>query len=202
MKLVILGIQGSGKGTQGKLIAEKYGLKHLSAGNLLRAEIQKKSEEGKQLQAYVNNGLLAPHELTNKIMAKNIPEDNYLLDGYPRDTEQSKFLEKINPPKKIIFLELPEQEVFHRLGSRLQCSKCGMIFGLNNLKQAGELCNKCKGKLVKRKDDTKEAIKTRIKEFKKETLPLLKFYKSRVIKINGNQSVEDVFKEIKKALED
>lgn len=201
MKLIILGIQGSGKGTEGKLIAELYGLKHISTGDLLRKEVIEKTELGKEISSYIDKGNLVPDELINKIFLKNLPKDKFILDGYPRNLSQAEFLEKVNPVEKVIFLELPEQEVYHRLGLRVQCKKCGAIYGLNVKPKKEGICDKCQSILERRKDETPEAIKKRIDLFKKETLPLLKFYKSRVIRINGNQTVEAVFEDIKKLLQ-
>jgi adenylate kinase len=136
----------------------------------------------------------------NEMIEKQLSKNNYLLDGYPRHIEQAKFLEKTNPPEKIIFLEIPESEVFKRLSKRIQCSKCGKIYGINTPKKQG-ICNKCGSKIEIRKDDTPESIKKRISIFKKEIKPILDFYKNRTIKINGNQEVNQVFNEITRKLE-
>jgi adenylate kinase len=200
MKLIILGIQGSGKGTQGKLIAEKYNLKHISTGDLLRKEVAEKSELGTEISSYIDKGNLVPDELINKIFLKNLPKDNYLLDGYPRNTSQAEFLENISKIDKVIFLELEEAEVFKRLEVRTQCNKCKIYYGLNNPPKKLGICNQCGEKIEVRKDDNPESIKKRINLFNKETLPIVNFYKDKVIKINGNQTVEEVFEDIIKTL--
>ena len=200
MKLLILGIQGSGKGTQSKLIAEEFKLKHISTGDLFREEVQKGSREGKEIASYINKGNLVPDELTNKVLQKNLPKDNFILDGYPRNLFQAKFLEKLNKPDKIFDIELSENEVMRRLGLRYNCKKCNILYGANKMPKREGLCDICNGILERRKDDNEEAIKQRINIFNKETLPLVDFYKDKLIKINGEQSVEDVFNDIKKAL--
>lgn len=201
MKLIILGIQGSGKGTQGKLIAEHYKLKHISTGDLLRKEVAEKSELGKEISSYIDNGKFVPDDLITRLLQKNLPKDNFLLDGYPRNPEQAKILEKIAKIDKVIFLELPEDEVINRLSNRFTCRACKIDYGLNHMPSSPGQCNKCGGQLERRKDDADEAaIKKRINLFNKETLPITNFYKGKVVRINGNQTVEAVFKEIQKAL--
>lgn len=201
MRLIILGIQGSGKGTQSKLIAEKYHLKHISTGDLLRKEVQEKSPLGEEISSYIDKGNFAPEEVITKLLQKNLPKDNFLLDGYPRNTEQAKTLDKIAKIDKIISLELPEQEVINRLANRFVCRKCKIDYGLNHMPKVQGECDVCHGKMEKRKDDADiSSIKKRVELFNKETLPILSFYKGKVIRINGNQTVEAVFKEIEKAL--
>jgi adenylate kinase len=200
MKLIIIGIQGSGKGTQSKLISKEFNLKHISTGDLIREEIKLETEDGKKAEGYANKGLLAPNELVEKILFKHLPNDNYLLDGYPRNLEQAKKLEKINSPDEIIFLELDDDEVFNRIGNRYSCKKCRVDYGLNRMPKKEGHCDICGERMEKRKDDNDESIGIRIDAFKKETLPLLNFYGDKVIRINGNQKVEEVFKEIKSAL--
>ena len=201
MKLIILGIQGSGKGTQSKLIANAFNLKHISTGDLLRQEVASQSSLAKEISSYIDNGKLVPDSLITKLLEKNLPKDNFLLDGYTRNIEQAKILEKISSPDKLIYLELEEKEVFKRLDSRFSCKKCKIDYGLNKMPKQAGICDVCKEKMEKRKDDKDVAsIQQRIQAFNNETLPLLNFYKKRVIKINGNQSVEMVFEEIKNAL--
>ena len=200
MKLLILGIQGSGKGTQSKLIAEHYNLKHISTGDLFREEIDKKSKEGKEISSYIDKGNLVPDELTNKVLQKNLPKDNFILDGYPRNLFQAKFLEKIKKPDKILYIELSEKEVIRRLSLRFQCKKCNILYGANKMPKKEGYCDICNNILDKRRDDNEEAIKQRINIFNKETLPLIDFYGEKVIRVNGKQTVEDVFRDIKKAL--
>lgn len=201
MKLIIIGIQGSGKGTQSKLISKEYNLQHISTGDAIRKEISSNSELGKRFKEYSDAGKLVPDSLVNEILQANLPQDNYLLDGYPRNLSQAEFLEENNAPEKIIYLELPEEEVMNRLSNRFVCKTCKIDYGLNNMPQAPGICNKCQGKIERRKDDADEsAIKKRIEEFKNETLPLLKFYSERVLTIDGNQTVEEVFSDIQTAL--
>lgn len=173
MRLAIIGIQGSGKGTQAKLIAKKFKLKIISIGEILRKEVKKQSKEGKILKKYLTKGVLAPNPLVNKLILKNTPKDNFIIDGFPRDKKQLKTAEKTKI-EKVILLTLPKKEVYKRI--------------------------KIRKKLEKRTDDKKESLETRLKLFYKYSPEIIKHFKKRVIKINGNQSIKKVFSDIQKAL--
>ncbi len=200
MKLVILGAQGSGKGSQSNLIAREYRLKHISTGDLVREEIEKETKEGKLIKDYSDKGKLAPDEIIDKILEKNLPKDSFILDGYPRNLRQAENLEKMSKPDKVIFLEISEKIIFGRLSERFQCVKCGIIYGINKKPKKQGVCDECGSRLEKRKDDEPEVVKKRIKVFYRNTLPLLKFYKDRLIKVDGEKSVEEVFEEIKRKI--
>ncbi len=175
MKLAIIGIQGSGKGTQAKLIAKEFKLKIVSIGEIARKEIKKKSKEGKILRKYMDKGLLAPNRIINKLILKNTSKDNFIVDGFPRDKRQLKVAKKINFDK-VILLTLPKKEVYKRI--------------------------KLRKKSQDRADDTKDALETRLKIFYKQSPKIIKSFKGKLIKINGNQSIKKVFSDIKKALKE
>ena len=200
MKLIILGIQGSGKGTQSELISEKFHLKHISTGDLIRKEISEKTELGNKLKELISRGELASDKITNELLRKNLPKNNFLLDGYPRNLDQAKFLDSITEIDKVISLELSEKEVMKRLSNRFQCPNCKLQYGLNKMPKREKRCDECQTTLIQRTDDKPEAIQKRIDIFKKETFPILEYYSDRIILINGNQTVERVFKDIEKEL--
>ncbi|MGD9276745.1 MAG: nucleoside monophosphate kinase [Candidatus Pacearchaeota archaeon] len=173
MKLAIIGIQGSGKGTQAKLIAKKFKLKRISVGELLRKEIKKKSRRGKILVKYMNKGLLAPNRIVNKIILENIPKNNFIIDGFPRDKRQLRTAKKINPDK-VILLTLPKKEVYKRI--------------------------KLRKKIESRTDDAEKSLEARLRIFYKQSPKIIKFFKNKLVKINGNQSRKKVFLDIVKKL--
>ena len=173
MRLAIIGIQGSGKGTQAKLIAKEFKLKRISVGNILRKEIKRKSKEGKILAKYVNKGLMAPNHIVNKLILKNTPKNNFIIDGFPRDERQLKAAKETNL-EKVVLLTLPKKEVYRRI--------------------------KLRKKLEDRTDDTKDALETRLRLFYKHSPKIIKHFKNKLIKINGNQSIKKVFFDIKKSL--
>lgn len=171
MKLIIFGPPGSGKGTQAKLLCKDFKVKHISTGEIFRYEYNKKTKLGIEAHdKYWEKGNLCPDEITNKIIIKNLPKDNYLLDGYPRTIEQGKFLDKYNKPNFVIVLDVP----YHILKARL----------LNRAKIEG------------RSDDNLETIKERFKVHRKQTQQLLNYYKDRIILINGDRKIEEIEKDI------
>ena len=173
MRLTIIGIQGSGKGSQAKLIAKQFKLKRIAVGELARKEIRKKSIKGKILEKYINKGKLAPNRIINKLILENLPKDNFIIDGFPRDKKQLKVAKKINLDA-VILLTLPKKEVYRRI--------------------------KLRKKLENRADDDKKALETRLKIFDKYSPKIIQYFKEKLIKINGNQSIKKVFLDIKKAL--
>jgi len=201
MRLIILGIQGSGKGVESQLIEERYKVKKISTGDLLRKETSRRTNLGKEISSYIDKGNLVPDELINRILKKHLPKDDFILDGYPRNLLQAKILDKIAKIDAAIYLEIPESEVYKRLALRLQCKKCGKIYGKNIPAPKSLICT-CGNKLDKRQDDINiDSIKKRIELFKKETLPILEHYKAKLMRINGNQPVTPVFNDIKKELD-
>ncbi len=173
MRLAIIGIQGSGKGTQAKLIAKKFKLKRITVGEILRKEIKKGTQQGKILAKYMNKGLMAPNSIVNKVLLENTPKDNFIIDGFPRDERQLKTADKINL-KKVILLTLPKKEVYKRIKKRRE--------------------------IEKRTDDEEKALETRLRLFYEHSPKIIKHFKDKLIKINGNQTIKKVFSDIERAL--
>ncbi len=210
--LLILGKQGSGKGTQASKIEEEMGIPHINAGELLRKEITQGTKEGKKIKNLVEKGKLVDDETINRIVQKAMEKNKwkkkgFVLDGYPRTEKQKKSLEKYLDKNKrkiegVIQLNLSEKEVYKRTIYRRICEKNHKHeFNLKTAppKKKGR-CDICGGRLIQRKDDTREAVKKRLEEYKKRTAPLLKKYKKIIIRINGEQPEDQVFNEIKKKL--
>jgi len=205
MNLIILGPQGSGKGTQAKFLSEEIGLSRLSIGQLYREEIKKKTKLGKEAEKYVLKGALVPLNITQELIKKELNKKKYskglILDGFPRNLEQYNLLNKIMQVSYVIFVDIPKKETIKRLSGRRVCTKCGENYNIHFDKV--KKC-KCGGELKQRKDDTPKAIEERLKVYQKDTLPLIKKYKDdkKLIKINGNQSIREVHWDIVKALDD
>lgn len=205
MKIVILGAPGCGKGTQAKLLEMKYGLKHLAAGDLIREEVANKTELGRKVESYVSKGKLAPDEIVIKLIKKAIlNNDKFILDGFPRNLNQAKALDKISDLDLAVNIDIDDYTAIKRLSARRICPKCDAIFHLKTSPpKRKNICDFCKSKLIQRSDDREEVIKERLKVYKEETLPLIDYYRSKgILKvIDGNKSIEEVFRELEKNLE-
>lgn len=200
MKLVLVGPQGSGKGTQAKLLAAKLGIAHVSTGDLLRGA---QGELKKEVEEVINSGKLVPDELMLDVLKERLKggdcKEGFILDGFPRNVRQAEMLSSVTEVDKYIEIAISDEEAVRRLGGRVACEKCGAGFNTVTMppKQEG-ICDKCGGKLVQRADDTEEAIRARLKTYHEETEPILEKYEH--VKVNGEKSVEEVQEEILKVL--
>ncbi len=207
MKLVMLGPQGSGKGTQAEMLSKKFNIPHVSTGDIFRENIKNQTNLGKEITSYVNSGKLVPSEVTNKVMENELKKGKYnkgyVLDGYPRDMQQAEFLDKIDEIDFAVLVDISDKETIKRLSSRRQCIKCGKIYGSVNLEEGQKECKECGGELIQREDDKPEAIKKRLEEYHNKTKPLINFYeeKCKLKKIDGEQSIEKVNGDILAAIE-
>ncbi|MCX6806929.1 MAG: nucleoside monophosphate kinase [Candidatus Berkelbacteria bacterium] len=203
--IVILGPQGSGKGTQVELLAKKYQMPMLVAGELIRTKAKEASPLGKKIKNLIDNGILIPFDVTKQLFAealKTIPKTTAVIfDGYPRTMEQVKDFEDLLSNrdvknKKIIVLEINANESLKRLSKRRICARCGTNYCPPYTLEE-KTCQKCHGKLIIRDDDQIDAIKKRLHVYKTETEPVVKHYQKTndLISINGEQSIEDVNEE-------
>jgi len=199
VKIILFGAPGSGKGTQAIVLSENYKLKRISLGDIFREEVKKDSPLGKEVKNYMEKGLLVPDTLVSKVVEENLNEENFILDGYPRNLNQAKTLDAILEKKgasidAFIYLEVDEPTILERLTKRLVCKKCGANYHLVNMpsKKTG-LCDKCNSELIQRKDDTPEVIKKRWEVFLKENKSLLDYYKNKkklvAIDASGNKDM-------------
>ncbi len=208
MIVVLLGPPGAGKGTQAEKLSKKLGLKHLATGDLLREAVAKGTDLGKEAQSYMSRGELVPDSIVCKIVEEKIKEgkDGFILDGFPRNINQAKELDQYlrqfgRQIDKVINIEISEDEIVKRLTRRVICSKCGKIYSLDDIDSDTE-CPNCGGRLQQRKDDNIETIKNRIKIYKKETAPLIDYYRQRGIlkNVSGEESPNKVFLRLLEAL--
>lgn len=203
MKLILLGPPGAGKGTQCKRIIEKYGMEHLSSGDILRAERAEDTELGQKAQSYMDSGQLVPDDIIIGMMigAMTKASGGYVLDGFPRTTVQGEELdkalaaegEKINA---IVNLEVDDEVIMPRMTGRRSCPKCGAVYHIENLKPRVEgVCDNGCGELVQRPDDTLEVVSNRLKVYHEQTSAVVGYYKdsgSLIININADQPIEEV----------
>jgi len=200
MNFVLMGPQGSGKGTQGEMLAKKFKLPTVSAGALYRDNIKRKTKLGKLALKFTIKGVLGPNYLTNNMMKAELSKTKYnrgvILDGYPRSLNQAKFLSKMRDIDLAILIDISQSETLKRLGGRRVCSKCGETYHVIIKKPKKDMiCDKCGANLMRRADDYAKAIKQRLAVYRKETKPVIDYYKKegKLIKINGQKPIKKVF---------
>jgi adenylate kinase len=197
MKLIFVGKQASGKGTQGKVIAQKLNLEHISTGDLLRNAGSKLKNE---IHSYIDKGNLVPNELIIKLLKEKLKtiDKGFILDGFPRNLDQAKELDKEIQIDKVIEIFISDQEAKTRLTSRLNCPDCGAVFNkITNPPKKENTCDICNAQLFSRTDDSEEeAIDKRLQTYQEQTKPILEHYKNNLIKINGEQPIEKVTQDI------
>lgn len=213
MDLILLGLPGSGKGTQAEYICENYAVTHISTGDIFRAALKNETKLGMEAKDYMDTGRLVPDELTNRIVKERLEEDDlqegFLLDGYPRTLVQSRAL-KENLDKlgrkldAVIYLNVDEDTLIKRLSGRYICSNCGASYHkLFNPTKVEGVCDQCGAtNFYQRDDDKPETVKKRIEVNREQTQELIKFYKAEgiLLEVDGNQSPEEVFADIKSLL--
>lgn len=212
MKIIMLGAPGAGKGTQAKMIAEKYSIPHISTGDIFRANIKNGTELGKEAKKYMDQGLLVPDELTVKILLDRVAQSDcvngYVLDGFPRTIPQAEVLDKAlnelgDKIDYAINVEVPDENIIRRMGGRRACLSCGATYHIEHIppKQEG-ICDTCGKELVLRDDDKPETVKNRLEVYHNQTQPLIEFYNAKgVLKnVDGTVDMKDVFAAITEIL--
>ena len=212
MKIIMLGAPGAGKGTQAKMIADKYGVPHISTGDIFRANIKEGTELGKKAKTYMDQGLLVPDELVVDLVVDRFKNDDckkgYVLDGFPRTIPQAECLDKAlaemnDSMDYAINIDVPDENIITRMGGRRACVGCGATYHVVNIPPKKEgICDRCGGELILRDDDKPETVKNRLDVYHKQTQPLIDYYtKKGIIKdVDGTQRMDDVFNAIVKIL--
>ena len=203
LNVMIAGAPASGKGTQCELIKAKYGLVHISAGDLLRAEIATGTDNGKQAKEFMEKGQLVPDEIVvnmvkGRLLQPDAQEKGWLLDGYPRSYSQAMALETLGiRPDIFILLDVPDELLVERVVGRRLDPETGKIY---HLKYSPPENEEIASRLTQRFDDTEEKVKLRLQTHYQNIESLVSIYEDVIVKVNGNTTVEDVFGEIEKLL--
>ena len=209
---VFLGPPASGKGTQAKLLSEKLGISHIALGDILREAVRAGTPEGLKAKSFMEAGKLVPDDLTISLASERFGKGDckkgFIVDGYPRTLRQAKtFDERLHSLGlelgAVIYIKIPVGVAVSRLSGRRSCRKCGAPYHLTfNPPRAEGICDGCGGELYQRHDDEEEVIKTRFSVYEKETLPLIKQFKSsrKLVEVNGEAPVEEVQSKIFSAL--
>lgn len=209
MIVILLGAPGSGKGTQSKALASKFGFTHLSTGDIFRAEIAQKTPLGQKVENFLKSGKLVPDSITVEVVAGKLEAgQKYLLDGFPRNVDQAQALDKMlrdqkSQVDKVILLDLPQQEAIKRLTSRRVCSKCGEVYNtITKPPKVDNKCDICGGDVEQRNDDSEETAKKRLMVFDDLTSPLVAYYKAEGVfdKVDATQAPEKVTTDLSKFL--
>ena len=204
VRLVVLGKQGAGKGTQCVRLSHRYAVPHISTGDMLRAAVRAQTPLGIEAESLMSTGELLPDELITRMVDERLTERDattrgFILDGYPRTVAQATMLEGIvaaRPLHCVVNLDVPTDLVLQRLVSRRTCVDCGSIYSTSEPPVQRWLCDVCGGEVVQRPDDTAEAIMTRLQAYERETLPLIDFYLERGLleTIDGSRTPDEVLK--------
>lgn len=212
MKIVFMGPPGAGKGTQAEKIVENYQIPHISTGDMFRKAIKDQTELGMEAKRYMDQGALVPDHVTIGIVKDRLSESDcksgFLLDGFPRTVDQAKALDEIltsldSKIDYVINIDVDLDILKERLTGRRICRSCGatyhMIF---NPPKHADVCDKCGGELYQRKDDNEETVGNRLNVYVSQTKPLLDYYSlaGNLVNINGQQSIDLVFEEIREVL--
>ncbi len=211
--LILLGPPGSGKGTQAKLLSERYHIAQISTGDILRDAAKQRTELGLKAKKFMNQGKLVPDEVVVGIIEERLKKEDcekgFILDGFPRNIEQAHALEKILEKNKAqinqtINLAVDEEELLKRLSGRRICRECGegyhIIF---DPPTNGEICNKCRGELYQREDDQEDTIKARLAVYAEQNAPLVKYYQGKGLlhNVEGKGSIQQISERIINTIE-
>jgi adenylate kinase len=218
---VLFGPPGAGKGTQAQLLRDRWQLVHVSSGDLFRWNLQEQTPLGLKAGEFMNQGLLVPDEVTIDIVLEKVlflaAKEGFILDGFPRNTNQAQVLEEALELRsrsldKVVHIDLPEEELLRRLGGRFSCRECqsphniGLTPVNGGSQRASEgkefKCQQCGGELYQRADDSPDAVGRRIEVYRRETMPVLDFYRNRdmLVDVAGSGTIQIVNERVLAAL--
>lgn len=208
MNIILLGPPGAGKGTQAKLISEKYSIPHISTGDIFRKNISEKTPLGVKAKSYMDKGQLVPDELTIDLVKDRLQQEDckngFLLDGFPRTVAQAealdKFLHEDNQSiNSALLIDVPQEYILERMTGRRVCNSCGASYHVKfNPSKVDGKCDICGSNLIQRKDDSEETVRERLDVYSKQTQPLVQYYSDKKVlsTIDGTREIKEVFENI------
>jgi len=207
MNIVLLGPPGVGKGTYAGRLSERYGIPHISTGDILREEIKRDSELGRKVKKYVERGELVPDSIIIEVIKERLAADDcrkgFILDGFPRTLNQARALDNIVRVDVVFNFVAPKEVIIERLSGRRICRKCGAIYHIRYKppKKPG-VCDICGGELYQREDDKPEVIERRLEVYKEQTAPLIDYYsrKGLLVDIDASKEVDEVIAQCERIL--
>jgi adenylate kinase len=206
-KFVIMGVQGSGKGTQAKLLAESFDLVHISVGDIFRWNVQHRTKLGAQVRRIMAAGELVDDDLVESVVQERLAVHDwnygFLVDGFPRNARQAEFFLESYDIDGVILLELDDAEVTRRVLARRLCSQCGVDYNLlGHRPSTPDRCDVCGGRLVQREDDTPEALASRLRDYHAKTRPIIDLFERKefVARVDANRPIPEVQAEIRTQL--
>ncbi|MEM4848394.1 MAG: adenylate kinase [Ignisphaera sp.] len=209
MKLVFIGPPGIGKGTYAKMLNQKYGVLHISTGDIFREEISKGTELGIKVKQFVEKGLLVPDEIVIEIIKQVLqrPEckKGFILDGFPRTIKQAEALEQITTIDAVFLFEAPVEIIIERVSGRLICPNCGAIYNIHwKPPKTPGICDVCGHTLIRRKDDEPDVVRARYQIYKQTFEPVIEYYKRKnlLIEIDASRDAKIVVNDIEKILKE
>lgn len=202
-KYVLLGVQGSGKGTQARRMVSDFDLVHISVGDIFRWNIQNHTKMGARIRRLVAAGQLVPDSTVEEVVRNRLEQHDwnfgFLLDGFPRNREQAEFYLENYDCDAVIHLEVPDEIVMQRITNRRLCSKCGLDYNLiNHRSNMPDTCDVCGGQLVARPDDNPDAIRARLQDYHDKTAPTLELFRKKglIVRVDATQSADDVYSDL------
>ncbi len=211
-RLVLLGKQGAGKGTQAKRLADHYGISHVSTGDMFRAQAAQGTAFGLEAKRFMDAGELVPDEIVLGVIEECLAPggplgDGFVLDGFPRTLPQAQELDRVlgaHPLDMAIDLEVPREIVLDRIAGRRVCNNCQRVYHVNMPPTHPWVCDTCGGEVVQRDDDTEEAVERRLELYDRETVPIIDYYRARglLLVVDGVGEGDDVFERLVKVIDD
>lgn len=210
-RLVLLGKQGAGKGTQAALLAQHYGVEHLSTGDVFRAAAAENTPAGLEVKRFLDTGELVPDEIVIRVVDEHFAEggpleSGFVLDGFPRTLVQAQELDQVlvgHPLDLVLDIEVPTEVVLDRIAGRRVCVNCGATYHVNLPPVHDWTCDVCGGHVVQRDDDTEAAIERRLELYDQVTVPIIHFYRKRgkLVSVDGNGDGDEVFARLLKEID-